>query len=83
MKALRVSHPKERLYSKIQERGVARVQCKREASRIRRAIAADRSANDIAKQVTMTRERESHENTRREVACGSDKELQSEKHEDR
>ena len=41
--------------SKIQERG-ARVQCKREASRIRRAIAADRSANDVAKQMTMTRE---------------------------
>ena len=36
-----------------------RVQCKREASRKRRAIAADRSANDIAKQVTMPRERKS------------------------
>ena len=34
-------------------KSVPRVQCKREASRIRRAIAADRSANDIAKQVTM------------------------------
>ena len=36
----------------------ARVQCKREreASRIRRAVAPDRRANDIAKQVTTTRE---------------------------
>ena len=32
-------------------RTAARVQCKREASRIRGAIEADRSANDIAKQV--------------------------------
>ena len=37
----------------------ARVQCKREASRIRGAIEADRSANDIAKQVKMPRERKS------------------------
>ena len=32
--------------------------CKREASGIRRAVASDRSANDTAKQVTMNRERE-------------------------
>ena len=37
----------------------ARVQCKREASMIRGAIEADRSANDIAKQVKMPRERKS------------------------
>ena len=37
----------------------ARVQCKREASRTRRAIAADRTVKDIPKQVTMRRERES------------------------
>ena len=61
----------------------ARVQYKREASRIRRAIEADRSANDIAKQVTMTRERESQENTRREVAFESNQEFPSEKKEDR
>ena len=36
-----------------------RVQRKREASRTRRAIAADRSANDIAQWVMMTRERKS------------------------
>ena len=36
----------------------AHIQCKREASRIRRAVASDRIANDIAKQVTMTRRRE-------------------------
>ena len=38
----------------------ARVQCKRErereASRIRRAVASDRRANDIAKQVTTSRD---------------------------
>ena len=57
----------------------ARVQCKREASRIRRAIAFDRSANDIAKQVTMTRERhKSHQHTWTEVACRSDNDFQSE-----
>ena len=38
-----------------------RVPCKREASRTRRAIAADRSVKDIAKQVTMTRERRERE----------------------
>ena len=43
----------------------ARVQCKREASRIRRAIEADRSANDIAKQVMLTRERKSSEHVKR------------------
>ena len=42
----------------------ARVQCKREASRTRRTIAADRSVKDIAKQVTMTRERERVMSTR-------------------
>ena len=35
-----------------------RVHCMTEASRIRRTIAAERSANDIAKQMTMTRKRE-------------------------
>ena len=40
------------------------MQCKREASRIRRAIAADRSADDIAKQVTMPRERQKVMRTR-------------------
>ena len=45
----------KRSRDRIQTRGDARVQCKSEASRTRRAIAADRSANDIAKQVTMTR----------------------------
>ena len=39
-------------------RMATRVHCKTEASRIRRTIAADRSANDIAKQMTMTRKRE-------------------------
>ena len=49
--------------AKFKSVGRSRVQCKREASRIRRATAADRSANDIAKQVTMTRERhKSHQN---------------------
>ena len=33
------------------------VQCKREASRIRRSVASDRSVNDTAKQVTMTRKK--------------------------
>ena len=41
-----------------EERGDARVQCKTEASRVRRAVASDRSANDIAKQVKMNRKRE-------------------------
>ena len=41
-------HPKERMCTAVQ--------CKKEASRIRRAIAANRSANDTAKQATMTRE---------------------------
>ena len=51
---------------KFRSVGRSRVQCKREASRIRRAITADRSANDIAKQVTMTREREKVIRTREE-----------------
>ena len=79
-------HSADDTYRKAKFKSVgtaARVQCKRVASRIRRAIQADRSANDIATQVTMTRERESHENTRREVACEGDTEFQSEKHEDR
>ena len=46
----------KRSRDRIQRRLDARVPCKKEASRIRRPIAADRSANDIAKQVTMTRE---------------------------
>ena len=46
----------KRSRDRIQTRGDARVQCKKEASRTRRATAADRRANDIAKQVTMTRE---------------------------
>ena len=53
----------------------ARVQCKREASRTRRAVASDRSANDIAKQVTMNRKREKVIRTRRKVACKSDREV--------
>ena len=54
-------HSTDDVYRKAKFKSVgtaARVQCKRETSRIRRAIAADRSANDIAKQVTMTRGRE-------------------------
>ena len=43
-------HPAERRARKIQNRGDARVQCKKEASKIRRAIAANRSANDNEKQ---------------------------------
>ena len=41
-----------------EERGDARVQCKTEASRTRRAVTSDRSANDTAKQVTVNRKRE-------------------------
>ena len=41
---------------RIQRHGNARVQCKTRTSRIRRAIAAGRSAHDIAKQVAMIRE---------------------------
>ena len=60
-----IAHPTERLISTIQKRGnCSPRKCKREASRLRRAVAFDRSANDIAKQVTMTRKkRESHQNT--------------------
>ena len=46
---------KDEQNAKVKSVGIAPcVQCKREASRTRRAIGADRSANDIAKQVTMT-----------------------------
>ena len=55
--------------------GRSRVQCKREASGTRRAVASDRSAKDIAKQVTMNRKREKVIRTRRKAACASDKEV--------
>ena len=43
--------------AKFKSVGRSRVQCKREASRARREIAADRSVNDVAKQMTRTREK--------------------------
>ena len=59
-------HPAERRdLAQFKSVGRSRVQCKREASGVRRAAASDRSVNDIAKQVTMNRERESHQNTKK------------------
>ena len=53
-------HSAERLSSATseEERGDAGVQCKTEASIIRRTVASDRNANDISKQVTMNRKKE-------------------------
>ena len=56
----RKPHSADDTYSKAKFKivGIAtRVQCKREASRIRRSVASDRSENDTAKQVTMTRKK--------------------------
>ena len=48
-------HPAEtRDLAQFKGVGRSRVQCKREASGIRRTVTPDRSANDLAKQVTMT-----------------------------
>ena len=60
-------HSAERLSSATskEERGDARVQCKTEASRRRRAVASDRNANDIAKQVTINRKRKSSEHVKK------------------
>ena len=52
-----------------EECGDARVECKKEASRTRRAVASDHSANDIAKQVKMNRKREKVIITREEKAA--------------
>ena len=71
---IRIQH-KDEISHNSKAWGRSRVQCKREASGIRRAVAPDRSANDIANQVTMNRKKKKVITTRRKVACESDEEV--------